>query len=82
MQKFWKDKEGKIVIIQSPNVPLTIWFVSMMLTKIWSDHAYFFEHVSFGALFVWAAMEVFSGVNLFRRFLGLFVIVFSLWSRF
>lgn len=77
MNSFWRNKDGKIIILQKPNFPLIVWFVSYLATKLpVSPYALnILSIVSFCALFVWALMEIFSGVNLFRRFLGVVVVV-------
>ena len=71
-----KDKDGKIAIWQLPNLPLLTWLIATALTKVMSkgkSHALFIA-IAFGALFTWAVMELLSGVNYFRRLLGLVVL--------
>jgi hypothetical protein len=41
----------------------------------------FLTLVAFGAIFTWAWLETFSGVNNFRRGLGIVVLIISLYSR-
>lgn len=73
----FRDSEGKIVIAQMPNLPLLVGlaatFLQFMLPggKIQITS----KLVAFGALFTWAWLELFEGVNYFRRALGLIVLV-------
>jgi hypothetical protein len=68
----------KTTIIQKPNLPLIVWFGSYLVTKLplTSQASHFFGALSFGALFTWAWMEIFYGVNIYRRLLGLTVMIF------
>jgi hypothetical protein len=59
-------------IIQFPNAPLILAFVSGLLAQ----HSHGAEHadaraVSYLSMAVWAYLELFEGVNAFRRLLGL-----------
>lgn len=83
MQSFWRDKNGKVVIAQWPNAPLKTWIVCFLASKlpIAEKFVNFFELVAFGALFTWAWMEIFDGVNLFRRLIGVIVMAFMILSR-
>ena len=81
--KIWKDKDGRVVIWQNPNIALATWFVAMVLTwflapgKLRST----FDLISFGALFIWAGLELFQGANYFRRAVGLIVLIVIIGSR-
>ena len=72
----FKDKNGKVIIAQKPNLPIIVWFFSFILSKlpIHPTLIHLTEAISFGAIFTWAWMEIFSGVNTFRRILGVIVI--------
>jgi hypothetical protein len=59
-------------IVQFPNAPLILAFASGLL----ADHSHSREHayaqaVSYLAMAIWAYLELFLGVNAFRRLLGL-----------
>jgi len=59
-------------IVQFPNTPLILAFVSGLIAQ----HSHGSEHsdaqaVSYLAMAVWAYLELFQGVNAFRRLLGL-----------
>lgn len=80
LDKIIRDEEGKIVVAQTPNLPILMWFVFFCLEKITLSESLknFTGFVSFGFLFTWSYLEVFDGANLFRRFLGLIVIIVAL----
>ena len=73
----FKDKDGKVVLAQKPNLPIIVWFFSFILAKlaIYPLVTELVQYISFGALFTWAWLEIFSGDNLFRRILGTVVMV-------
>ncbi len=59
-------------IVQFPNAPLILAFASGLL----AHHSHGLEHsyaqaVSYLAMAIWAYLELFQGVNAFRRLLGL-----------
>jgi hypothetical protein len=59
-------------IVQFPNAPLILAFASGLL----ASHAHGREHsyaqtISYLAMAIWAYLELFHGVNAFRRLLGL-----------
>ncbi len=74
---FWKDKKGNLAIWQTPNIPLILWFVSMVLAQLLQN-----GHVKSGilfisgaALFTWAYLEITDGESYFRRLLGILVLM-------
>lgn len=82
-KRFFQDKNGKIVIMQSPNMPISTWAVATIAAKLFArgtPHA-FFDIVAFGALFTWAWLEIFQGSSPFRRVLGALIMAASLYSR-
>jgi hypothetical protein len=68
----FRDKDGKIVIWQSPNLPLWGWIVSSLLGKVFTHGAVHagFQHLAAASLFVWAYLEIRTGGSIFRRILG------------
>jgi hypothetical protein len=59
-------------IIQFPNAPLILAFVSGLAAQ--HSHGrghYYAQAVSYLSMAVWAYLELFQGVNAFRRLLGL-----------
>ena len=73
----FRDNEGNIVIAQPPNLPLLVGVTSSLLALVIpnGDLSRGFGTVAFGALFTWAWLELFEGVNYFRRGLGLFTLL-------
>ena len=59
-------------IVQFPNAPLIVAFASGLLAhhSHGREHA-FAQAVSYLAMAIWAYLELFHGVNAFRRLLGL-----------
>ena len=74
--KFWKDKEGNVVVYQHPNVFIIGWLilalVSLFVEEPLADTLW---HASLAVLAVWALLEIFKGVNYLRRALGVFVLL-------
>lgn len=82
--RIWHDREGRLVIYQRPNVWLIAWAV-MDVASIFAPY----KKISgitwlLGAvaLTVWALLELFKGVNYFRRILGLVVLIVIMVSLF
>ncbi len=73
----FRDSEGKIVLAQTPNLPLLVWLAATLLQLIPTSGNIVtgLDLVAFGSLFTWAWQELFQGVNYFRRALGLVVLV-------
>lgn len=80
--KCFKDTSGKVVLAQKINFPITVWAVSTAINWIFDGILGNISGViAFGALFTWAWLELFEGVNYFRRGLGFIVLVFIIWNR-
>jgi hypothetical protein len=78
-----RDKSGRIVIWQAPNLPLIGWFVFMIASRFADGHLKSgMQIASTILLLVWAFLELVKGVNYFRRLLGLIVIVLTVVSHF
>lgn len=76
------DPTSKFVIFQTPNPPLIGWFLFTMLNLLWHGNQeihHFFNLMSFGFIFTWAWLEITSGVNYFRRLLGVTVLIITIW---
>ncbi len=65
------------IIAQKPNLPLIVWIVTSLLTLIFTTGKIniALDVVASGSLFTWAWLELFQGVNYFRRALGLAVLI-------
>ena len=81
--KVAKDKNGRLTLWQSPNLPLVAWAVATLASKlvVHGKPHQTLELIAFGAIFTWAWLELFSGVNYFRRALGVIVFILSIHSR-
>ena len=81
--KFFKDRDGHIVLWQTPNVPLVGWVLFIVSTHILHTASWqqFASYMSFGFIFTWAWLEMTGGASYFRRALGLIVLVVSIYTR-
>ena len=75
--KIFRDSDGNIVIAQPPNLPIIVWVVASLLKLIFTSGLINvgLDLIAFGSLFTWAWLELFQGVNYFRRMLGFIVLV-------
>ncbi|MBU7584018.1 MAG: hypothetical protein KAF91_14095 [Nostoc sp. TH1S01] len=75
--KIFRDSNGNIVIAQPPNPPLILWLAASLLTLIVPSGTIHtvLQILANGALFTWSWLELFQGVNYFRRALGLVVLI-------
>ncbi len=82
--QFFKDPKGRIVIAQFPNGPLWIWLGATILEslKISFIPSFWISTIGLLAILYWAGLEIFQGVNGFRRCLGLLVAMIVLMNRF
>lgn len=73
----FRDSNGEIVIAQMPNLPLIVFLVATILSLIFTSGKIntVLDLLANGSLFTWAWMELFQGVNYFRRGLGLVVFI-------
>ena len=82
MDKYFRDKDGKLTIFQVPNATAAIWLLSTIgarLIKTGNAHT-LLVIASTLAAFIWAIMEITSGVNYFRKALGFVVLFFAIYS--
>ena len=82
--RFFRDPQGRIVIAQFPNWPLWAWFAATLFEHTLAGGSWLLvaRLISFAAIAYWAYLEIISGVNPFRRFLGGSVLLFVLYNRF
>lgn len=77
--KIWKDRHGQVIVWQNPSPWLIAWAVLTMISLLLSRGvlADIFSWFGSGALITWSLLELFRGVNYFRRSLGLLVFVMA-----
>lgn len=77
IRKIFEDKDGNVVISQKPNLPIIVWAATYLLQLVPALDSFdqVLELISFGSLFTWAWMEIFDGSSLFRRSLGVIIMV-------
>ncbi len=78
--KIWRDKNGKVVIMQVPNVWLWAW-IFLLVVSIFLNKGKLLDVIHWAgsaSLAIWAVMELVKGVNYFRKTLGLIVIIFTI----
>lgn len=70
--RIFRDSEGKIVIAQPPNLPMIVGISATLLRYALTTGQIHttLNLIAFGAWFTWAWLEIFEGVNYFRRALG------------
>lgn len=79
--KFWKDKHGDVVIWQMPNPFLIGWAVLTILCLVTGGKTSdVFGGLGDVSLVIWSFLEIFKGVNYFRRLLGVIVLIFAVAS--
>ena len=83
VDKTFRDDKGKIVLGQMPNLPLIVWIVASLLSLIFTSGKTntVLDFLANGSLFTWAWLELFQGVNYFRRALGLAVFISMIASK-
>ena len=71
------------MLAQPPNLPLVLGITAALLKLVVTSGNIHtgLDAVAFGCLFTWAWLELFDGVNYFRRALGLLVLVGLVVSR-
>jgi thiosulfate reductase cytochrome b subunit len=79
VKKTFYDEQGRLAVFAFPNLPLIIWAVATLASHFfWHG---LFSFIALAALVIWALLEIFQGVNYFRRALGAVVLAITLWSR-
>ena len=79
--RFWKDRRGRVVLWQTPNAFLIAWAALTTVSLLFGGRAADVLAIAGeGALIVWSFLEIFKGVNYFRRTLGLLVLIFAIAS--
>lgn len=75
--KCFKDKEGNLALTAQANLPIIVAVVFAVPALFIKDGiiGILLNLLAFGAFFTWAWLELFDGVNYFRRALGTVVLV-------
>jgi len=76
--RLFTDKTGSYVIGQSPNTPIilaAIGFIGSHVAPQGTVLAQIFSLFAFGAIFSWAYLEIMYGESLFRKILGIIVLI-------
>lgn len=81
---FIKDKDGKLAIWQTPNLPVVLWFACMSIARFVPDTSLRngFEFLSAAFLLTWAYLEITEGSSHFRRVLGGVVMTWVIFGQF
>lgn len=80
--RFFRDRNGRLVLWQFPNLPLLLGLSATAARTVTEGRAHrLADLLSFGALFVWAWLELFEGASPFRRLLGATVGVWLIANR-
>lgn len=80
---FRNRQTGRITIAQFPNVPLWIFIAGSAVRRFAHPHGDVrtaLTLITTGALVVWALLELFRGVNPFRRMLGGAVLLMTIYA--
>lgn len=79
--KLWKNREGRVVLWQMPNVWLIGWAAGTTLSLFFGGHTGdVFFWIASASLVIWSILEIIWGANYFRRALGLVVLIYAVAS--
>lgn len=78
--RIWRNDEGHVVVFQWPNIWLIGWaafnFVAVVSPTRTATAITWW--IGFGLLAIWSVLEIFKGVNYFRRVLGVLIFVLNI----
>lgn len=81
LKTFVKDKHGKVVMWQAPNMPIVAWAVFTLAARVAQGPLHtVFSACGTTALIIWATLEIIAGASYFRRTLGLAVLALTTYS--
>lgn len=77
LDKIFRDDKGEFVIVQPPNLPIIIWSTASILKLVFpkGDLNTGLDFVATASLTIWSFLEIFQGVNYFRKGLGVVVLI-------
>lgn len=75
VKDFCSDKNGKVTLAQSPNLPIIGWIIFKLIAIPISNQPVKtgFESIATAFLFAWAYLEIVEGDSNFRRLLGVLI---------
>lgn len=81
---FISGKDGRVHIVQWPNVPIIGWFLSMIIATFIASGSVRvgFSNLSLAFLAMWSYLEVTQGLSYFRRTLGVMIAMLTIYSFF
>lgn len=80
--KLFRDKQGRLVLLQWPNLSLTLWGLSTLAAHLfYGTAAQRASLVALTAILFWSVDEIARGSTPFRRILGGTVLLVSLLGR-
>ncbi|MFT4532502.1 MAG: hypothetical protein ACI9T8_000525 [Candidatus Saccharimonadales bacterium] len=84
IRRLFKDRSGRVVLAQKPNLALTVWAIATIVGKVSANDTILrsANSVAFVAIVIWAIQEIFQGVNYFRKSLGLMILVVNIYFSF
>ncbi len=77
LDTIFRDDKGEFVIIQPPNLPIIIWSTASILKLVFPKGDLYtgLDFVAVCSLTIWSFLEIFQGVNYFRKGLGVVVLI-------
>ena len=82
--RIWRDRNGRVVLWQTPNAPLIAWavvtVVSLFVPNGTTESIFYW--LSEALLGIWAALEIWKGVDYFRRALGVLIFIVVILAAF
>jgi len=81
IRSFFTDSNGSLAVVQRPNTPLIVWAIATITRRLTEQGSVdnILAIVSFGALGVWALLEMFDGDSMFRRLLGTIILCITIY---
>lgn len=60
LQNSFFNKDGKLVIIQWPNLPLLLWFITMIISNLLKEGEIksIFSWISLVSIIIWSILEI------------------------
>ncbi|MFI5270771.1 MAG: hypothetical protein ACHQT9_01865 [Candidatus Saccharimonadales bacterium] len=80
--KFWRDSDDNVVIVQMPNIWIILWFVFEVISFMSASTSVATKTHFIATIFlgIWALLELLKGADYFRQILGLVFVVLTILS--